>query len=152
MKAIKSLAALAILTLILMSGTTISNAFAETYTVGKSGSGEYGTISEAFAALKYATEGSIAGKGDYVIEVQDAEVYYESVVLEGLVTTASDTLTLRGIPEPNSRPIIDATNQSGEAIRITTVAWMTIEGFELKTKQNAGNEEYRVLWADQADD
>ena len=107
------------------------------------------TISKAFADLVTNEGGTLEGKGKFIIQVQDTETYTESVTLGGLTTTANDTLTLRKAPDLNGRPTIDATRKSGEAIKITTIAYLTIEGFELKTDQNVGNRQYRVLWANQ---
>jgi hypothetical protein len=93
------------------------------------------TISQTFTDLKTDTGSTLQGKGEFIIQVQDTATYTESVTLDRLTTTANDTLTLRRAPGLTGRPTIDATFESGEAIKITTVAYVTIEGFVLKADQ-----------------
>ena len=156
------LVALVTLTTIVMFGTMISYAFADTYYYVRQDAPDnigvpngdpsnpddcWRTISQTFTDLKSNVGGTLVGKGKFIIQVQDTATYSESVALEGLATTSVDTLTLRSL---NGRPTIDATNQSGEAMKITTVAYVTVEGFELKTDQGgADGVGYRVLWHNQ---
>ena len=132
-----------LVTLTLMFGTMVPYAFAATYYyVGKSGEYPYMTISDAFTALKSDVGGTLVGNGEFIIQVQDTATYTETVTLDGLTTTPVDTLTLRKDPSLSGRPTIDATNASpkGPAVKITTVAYVTIEGFTLKADQNVGFE------------
>jgi len=105
------------------------------------------TISKAFAVLVTNEGGTLENKGEFIIRVEDEGVYEESVTLDGLTTTSADTLTLRKDPSLNGKPTIDSTVQSGDAIAITTVAYLTIEGFILKANQTI--DEVQILHADQ---
>ena len=99
----------------------------------------YSSINNAYKALLNDSGGTETSPGELqgpvIIQVEDANVYEESVYISNLITTSTATLTVQKDPNVSGNPTIYPTEDAARPIEVNGTDFVTISGFIFMNNQ-----------------